>query len=507
MQPDLQAALHYCRNLPSPPGVALRIIELAQDPDVDMTTTAKVIGMDMALSARMLRVANSPLYASRRRIDNLGQALTMLGLNATLSLALGFSMVHGVRSTFIAHPLHERIWRRAGLCALASRILGQAYGIRKPEELMLAGLLQDIGKLALLQGAPDLYGPLLEQAADNTALLVAEREQLGATHAEVGAWLAHQWQLPPYLQNAIAQSEEEPAGLEPFMACVALSGRLADIWLSASAVTATEHAQQQAQDVLELDAERFEKVIERIAESLPELEALFDIRVPQPEHIQMIFEQARELAMLRSLRELQDVAEARRHADESENRMRHLAEQASRDALTGVFNRHQLGTALTHEFELASRQGWPLSIAFIDLDEFKRVNDAHGHLVGDEVLRNFAQTLQRMVRTSDLVARYGGEEFLVILPNTPADAALMVIERILAETARTPMAQLQGGPLHITFSAGLATHGGAERQFDSIDHLLQAADSTLYRSKHRGRNRVTAYDATDLPTPPNPRAH
>ncbi|WJM85510.1 HDOD domain-containing protein [Dickeya chrysanthemi] len=61
MQPDLQAALHYCRNLPSPPGVALRIIELAQDPDVDMTATANVIGMDMALSARMLRVANSPL--------------------------------------------------------------------------------------------------------------------------------------------------------------------------------------------------------------------------------------------------------------------------------------------------------------------------------------------------------------------------------------------------------------------------------------------------------------
>ncbi|PPU76283.1 MULTISPECIES: sensor domain-containing diguanylate cyclase [Xanthomonas] len=505
MQPDLQAALLYCRNLPSPPGIALRIIELAQDPDVDMATAADVIGMDMALSARMLRVANSPLYASRRRVDNLGQALTMLGLNATLSLALGFSMVHGLRSTFA--PQHERVWRRAGLCALASRVLGQAYGIRKPEELMLAGLLQDIGTLALLQGAPDTYAQLFEHATDNTALLDAERQHLGTTHADVGAWLAHQWQLPPYLQNAIAQSEEDPASLEPFMACVALSGRLADIWLSASAAAATECAQRQAQDVLHLDAERFEKVIERIAESLPELEALFDIRVPQPEHVQMIFEQARELAMLRNLRELQEVAEARRHADESENRMRHLAEQASRDALTGVFNRHQLGTALAHEFDLASRQGWPLSIAFIDLDNFKRINDAHGHLVGDKVLRNFAQTLQRMVRASDLVARYGGEEFLVILPNTPAEAALMVVERILAETARTPMAQLQGGPLHITFSAGLATHGGVERQFDSIDHLLQAADSTLYRSKHRGRNRVSTYDATEVPTPPGPRAH
>ncbi|MBB4129402.1 GGDEF domain-containing protein [Xanthomonas sp. 3075] len=507
MQPDLQAALHYCRNLPSPPGVALRIIELAQDVDVDMTTTAKVIALDMALSARMLRVANSPLYASRRCIDNLGQALSMLGLNATLSLALGFSMVHGVRSTFAAHPLHERVWRRAGLCAMASRVLGQAYGIRKPEELMLAGLLQDIGKLALLQGAPEVYAPLLEGALDNAALLDTERTHLGATHAEVGAWLAHQWQLPSYLQNAIAQSEDDPASLEPFMACVALSGQLADIWLSASTVSATEQAQQQAQKVLKLDAERFEKVIERITESLPELEALFDIRVPQPEHIQMIFEQAHELAMLRSLRELQEVAEARRQADESENRMRHLAEQASRDALTGVFNRHQLGTALEHEFELASRQGWPLSIAFIDLDDFKQVNDTYGHLIGDEVLRNFAQTLQRMVRSSDLVARYGGEEFLVILPNTTADAALMVIERILAETVRTPMAQVQGGPLHITFSAGLATHGGGDRQFESIEHLLQAADSTLYRSKHRGRNRVTAYDATDVPTPPNPRAH
>ncbi|KAB7762309.1 sensor domain-containing diguanylate cyclase [Xanthomonas maliensis] len=505
MQPDLQAALHYCRNLPSPPGVALRIIALAQDPDVDMTTTAKVIGMDMALSARMLRVANSPLYANRRRIDHLSQALSMLGLNAALSLALGFSMVHGVRSTFQAHPLHERIWRRAGLCALASRILGQAHGLRKPEELMLAGLLQDIGKLALLQGAPQLYAPLLEQGLDSAALLDAERRQLGATHAEIGAWLAQQWQLPPYLQEAIAHSEDDPAALQPFLACVALSGRLADIWLSSSADNATAQAQQQTEQVLALDAERFEKVIERIAESLPELDALFDIRVPPPEHIQLIFEQARELAMLRNLRQLQEMAEASRHADESENRLRHLAEQASRDALTGVFNRHQLGTALSHEFELATRQGWPLSIAFIDLDDFKRVNDAHGHLVGDEVLRNFAQTLLRMVRTSDLVARYGGEEFLVILPNTPGEAALMVIERILAETSRTPMAQLSGGPLHITFSAGLATHSGSH--FDSIDHLLQVADSALYRAKHRGRNRVVVHDATELHTPAPPSKH
>ncbi|WP_157835199.1 HDOD domain-containing protein, partial [Xanthomonas sp. SHU 199] len=97
MHPELEAILSHSRDLPSPPGVALRIIELAQDADVDLAATADAIAMDMALSARMLRIANSPLYASRRRVDNLGQALTMLGLNAALSLALGFSMVQSLR--------------------------------------------------------------------------------------------------------------------------------------------------------------------------------------------------------------------------------------------------------------------------------------------------------------------------------------------------------------------------------------------------------------------------
>ena len=92
MSPELNTALSLCRNLPSPAGVAVRIIELAQDPETDIATAADVISMDMALSARMMRIANSPLYASRRRIENLGQALTMLGLHATLQLALGFSL-------------------------------------------------------------------------------------------------------------------------------------------------------------------------------------------------------------------------------------------------------------------------------------------------------------------------------------------------------------------------------------------------------------------------------
>ena len=157
MPPELTAALALCRNLPSPPGIALRIIELAQDPEADITTAADIIAIDMALSARMLRIANSPLYASRRRIENLGQALTMLGLNATVSLALGFTVTQGLTAPGDGQDLRERAWRRSILSALAASLLGQARGLRKAEELMLAGLLQDLGILVLAQAQPDTY--------------------------------------------------------------------------------------------------------------------------------------------------------------------------------------------------------------------------------------------------------------------------------------------------------------------------------------------------------------
>ncbi|MFT4247968.1 MAG: GGDEF domain-containing protein [Pseudomonas sp.] len=494
MPPDLQTALAQCRNLPSPPGIALRIIELAQNPDADMASAANVIGMDMALSTRMMRVANSPLYASRRRVDNLGQALAMLGLNATLSLALGFSMAQGLHTAFGPHPLHERVWRRSVVTALACRVLGQARGLHKSEELMLAGLLQDIGILALLKADPARYAPLLAGAADNAALIEAERGTLGCDHAVVGGWLASQWNLPGYLRKAIARSEEPADAGEPFDACVALSGAIADIWLSDNHTAARDAAFLQVRDTFQLDAKRFEKLIERIGESLPDIGAVFDVRVPGSEQIEAILEHARELTSLRGLRELQELADARRQVDESENRARHFAEQASRDALTGVYNRHQLHPRLEQEFEIANRHGRPLSVAFIDLDDFKRVNDAHGHLVGDEVLRNFARVLQRMLRSSDIIARYGGEEFLVILPNTPGVAAQAVLQRVLAEISRSPMAHLPGGPLHITFSAGLATQDD-DLQFEDVDSLLKAADEVLYRSKHRGRNQVSVYGA------------
>lgn len=492
MPPELTAAVALCRNLPSPPGIALRIIELAQDPEAELSTVADIIGIDMALSARMLRIANSPLYASRRRIENLGQALTMLGLNATLCLALGFTVTRGlVAHGSGGHDLRERAWRRSILSALAASQLGQARGLRRLEELMLAGLMQDIGILALTQSHPDTYLPLLREAADNPALLASEREHLQCSHADVGALMASEWDLPRYLVDAIARSEDDAPSEDNFQACVQLSGSVADIWLDADSDAARERALGQVHGRLKLDSAQFDQVLAKISEALPTIASLFDATPATPARVQVLIDHAQELATLRILRQAQDTEHAHRRADEFEARAKRLTEQAHRDALTGALNRRQLDTALEQEFLRAARHGWPLSVAFIDLDDFKKINDAHGHLTGDEVLRVFAGMLQQQLRASDTVARYGGEEFVALLPNTTETVALDVIRRVLAGIVSTPMVVLQEEPLFVTFSAGVATHGGYER-FADVQDLLRAADDALYRSKNLGRNRVIA---------------
>src|SRR5690606_39925751 len=151
-------------------------------------------------------------------------------------------------------------------------------------------------------------------------------------------------------------------------------------------------------------------LLAQMASAVDGFSALFDMRITQPLHLQAIIEQARELLVLRNLRQIQEATRARREVDASEERIRRLTKQSPRDPLTGVYNRLPLEDVLDREFAAAVSASQPLSIAFVDLDDFKQINDRHGHLVGDQVLRQFAQTLQRMLRSSDLVARYGGEE-------------------------------------------------------------------------------------------------
>ncbi len=166
---------------------------------------------------------------------------------------------------------------------------------------------------------------------------------------------------------------------------------------------------------------------------------------------------------------------------------RRIEELAELDELTGAFNRRCIMRVLEEEIARSSRHGQPCSIALIDLDWFKRVNDVYGHPTGDEVLRTFAITMFANIRNIDRFGRYGGEEFLLVLPNTPAEAAARLLDRLRAIVADLDWSAFSAG-MQVTFSAGVATL----RTDEHSDNFLARADKALYVSKAQGRNRITS---------------
>ena len=160
------------------------------------------------------------------------------------------------------------------------------------------------------------------------------------------------------------------------------------------------------------------------------------------------------------------------------------------DALTGVHNRRYLMEQIPREIERAARYGRELAAVMCDVDHFKKINDAHGHLVGDAVLKWFATKLDTGVRSSDWVARYGGEEFLILLPETNVSKAAAKAELLRAEISRAPF-ELAGASFPVTASFGVAGWEAAVPQGSALDALIAACDAGVYASKAAGRNKVS----------------
>jgi diguanylate cyclase (GGDEF)-like protein len=168
--------------------------------------------------------------------------------------------------------------------------------------------------------------------------------------------------------------------------------------------------------------------------------------------------------------------------------------RATRDRLTGVANRETLLSSLTTEVERANRYRQPLSVAFVDIDRFKGINDTYGHNSGDAVLRQVANIVAHNVRSSDFVGRYGGEEFMLILPATGPEEAAEVAEKLRGLVMQTPLTIAEGGTLRATISVGVAGDTGGELR---LERLVADADAAMYSAKSLGRNQTYIFRAVN----------
>lgn len=493
---DLQNRLKAQVDFPSPSKVATDIIALARDPEIELSKVAQAVSRDPAMTAKILRIANSAFYAQRRPSQNLRQALVIIGLNAALTLALSFSLVSSMRALRPVGIDYPRFWRRALLAATGARAFSESGGVGQTEDIFLGALLQDMAVLALDRACRDFYGKL-RQPATHADWIAYEIEHLGKDHASYSAMLLKSWNLPERICKAV-EASHAPKTLAAstdegrFARCIALGSDLAEAALSEERARAVPALAQRAHSLLGMSHEQFNEVVARILALIPETEALYETSILEAEDAENLLAEARELLAVRNLHALQEVSALQATNSVLLTRTEEAEDSSRRDALTGALNRPWLDRMLDREFTQAVVFGRDLSIAHVDLDRFKQVNELHGTAVGDKVLRSCAQALQSCVRGSDLVARFSGEEFLVVLPGADRVIAKQVAQRMLATLGAIDHAP-EDGSVRITASIGVATHTARQR-FASTLALLEAADHALYAAKLCGRNRIESFD-------------
>ena len=510
LEKALPPALLNAENLPSLPAVAVEVLQLTQDEDCTIDDLAAVLGRDPALSAKLLKLANSSHFSPGTPVTTLQRAALVLGLKTVKLMSLSFSLVGALPRVHhgSAFDLRE-FWRRSIVNAATSRALGERMHPSLGDEAFLCGLLGHMGRLVLAQAFGKHYeGVLAEHGGWPTP--EAEQQMLGFDSRDVVQALFRTWRFPAEMLLPLYHRHEPdqlPADVpEPTRQ---LTRTLAMALCAEDVLCGTDPHGQLARlgalagPTLGFGVKALDEFLVGLERNVTETAAMLNVELPSDLSYQDIIDQARlrivdvgigldvELrhATRRSAELKDDLRRANRRSEELEGDNRELRTAANTDALTGLANRKHLDEFLVRQVRDRMKGSVPraLGVLMIDLDRFKSLNDSYGHPAGDEILRMVGGLLSRSTRRGDFCARYGGEEFTVILPQTTPFSLRAAAERLRQEIAKLSLS-LHGHELQVTASIGGVCAAELDREEDG-QRLLKLADHYLYKAKEGGRNR------------------
>jgi putative nucleotidyltransferase with HDIG domain len=195
----LRSQIERIDTLPTVPSVLKRLLVVIENQKTSLNEIGSFISNDPVLTSRVLKMVNSPIYGFPGRISSVNQALILLGLNVVKGMLLGVSVFEAMQKTMIG------LWEHSVGCAVAARIIANKKGLAEPEEVSVAGLLHDIGKVVLSLKFPEEYKKIISDAESKEAFIIdAEREHFNITHADAGSWIAQKWNFPKNLVEIIA---------------------------------------------------------------------------------------------------------------------------------------------------------------------------------------------------------------------------------------------------------------------------------------------------------------
>ena len=423
-------------QLPSLPAIALKIIELVQQDEGDIDSIAETISLDAALSTKLLKTVNSSFYGLPKTVGSMNQAVMVLGLNSVKTLALGFSLVQNLTDAGGSSFDHAAYWRRGLYSATAAKKLCEQLNIVQAEEIFMASMLQDVGVLALSQVLESQYTAMIKQTRGNHSQLSAlERETLGADHAQVGAALAESWGLPPLLVESIRlheSADEAPGNLAPLIRTVQAGGLVAELIDHPNDEQHVGAFHRVMKDWFELDQAQAESLLEGVFQHAGEVQRVFDLPTGELPDAATILEKASE-----AMNRVKAQAASAKGADKTaptpaapkSPEPTQSIPTTTQDGLTGLPGRRSFEEKLDEGFVTAG-DDQPLSVVYVDIDQFDKVNDTHGRPVGDTVLRTVAEALRVSAGDQGVVYRFADDDFTVLCPGVSRSDAALLAEQL-----------------------------------------------------------------------------
>ena len=491
-QPEPDIAPIDLADLPSMPMAAMSIVRICDDPEVGLEDLSAAVSMDPALSAQILRLANSVAYRRGDEITSIDRATMQLGIKVVKLTALGFVVSTNLSDRLdVAPHLESQTWHQCLVEAVACRELAALAGVRATSEAFLSGLFDGLGRILGLVARPASYGELISTQPWPDA--DAERACLGMSSTELVRGALSTWGVPALYSEVLAWTE---VGQVEFGS--------SEVDRLAAVLTVARHATRQvfgdpgreddgaeiALAALGLDATSVDTIANQLATHVADLASTLNLTLGEIPDYQALLDQARTQLISTSVQIAQEAQgqSERIHTLQAEHES--LRHEATTDRLTGLANRASFDDSIARIVEdrqLGRTRSGALGLAMIDIDRFKVLNDTHGHLCGDHVLAAVGRRLAEVTRADEIIARYGGEEFVLIAPIVDDVRGLDSLAERFREAIADLRVEYNGVALAVTVSVG-AIADPLVHPTDPVTTLLEAADELLYEAKSGGRN-------------------
>lgn len=492
-------------DLPSLPEVAHRILLLAQDSTTNVDVLADAVKADPAISAKILRTANSAFFGRQYAVTSVKAAIPVLGSTLIRTLVLGFSLTQ--KETWsILEQEYRRFWRRALAQASAAESLARQLTNEDSDSYFVAGLLQDVGILAILRTNPKGYVDEVLNQSTVANLCHVERKQLGFSHVEVSMQFCEKLHLADSTVEAI-RDHHGPLDLlnsgtsSKLSQALKLAAHCANL-IESDGRTPSREFKTAISRSFGIKDNQIDEFMGEVRARIEQGASAFAVDIGDLPPIHEILGQAKVAIEDIAIRSQLEAAEAKQDAINANDRLerlevrsRQFEEEMFKDPLTGAFNRRILDTEMQRIIDACHEDQESLSFLFLDIDNFKTLNDVCGHEAGDRALQMVVKVLKSSLRERDLVIRYGGDEFITVFIGVSIDALENIADRICREVLSS--LQVLTEQVTATTSVG-GIHCPAEFLADlDLASLIPSVDQRMYMAKQQGGNQFVIASIDD----------